>query len=112
MRLLYLFYKRISKLSYIRVRKNFELLLIVSRKKSKKTLVLIRRNYELSYIFKYLQAVLKKFYLISTFNKAVLIWYFYDRLKLLIKVQLDKGGYNQDNWDKVIKKAIKYWNQD
>lgn len=54
----------------------------------------------------YLKVILKGFNPITTFNRAVLIWYFRDSFCSSIRAQLDERKKNLDMWDKVIKKAI------
>lgn len=54
----------------------------------------------------YLQAMLNKFKLIATSNKDVIIQYFQDELRLLIRTQLDKQGHNHNNYNTAIQKAI------
>lgn len=55
---------------------------------------------------KHLQMVLKKFNPIATPNKDVLIWYFWDGFRPLIRVQLNKRDYDLENWNKAIEKTI------
>lgn len=50
--------------------------------------------------------VLRKFNFIAAPNKDVLICYFQDDLRLLIRAQMDKQSRNLDNWDEAIEKAI------
>lgn len=59
----------------------------------------------LAYI-KYLQSILKKFHNITTPMDDLLIWYFWDGMRLSICAQWDKREYNLDNWQVVIKQAI------
>lgn len=39
-------------------------------------------------------------------GKKILIQYFYNRLKTLVELQVDKNDYNQNNWNKIVQKFI------
>ncbi len=54
---------------------------------------------------KHLQAVLKEFNPIDTFNKTTLIRYFREGLHPSIRAQLDHRGQDLDVWEEVVEKA-------
>lgn len=54
----------------------------------------------------HLQVLLKEFNFVATSNKNILIWYFWDRLRPSINIQLDKCRQNLDTKDKAINKII------
>lgn len=55
---------------------------------------------------KHLQSILKKFDPLAIPNKETLIRYFQDRLRSLIRNQLDRRGRQLDNQEEAIKKGI------
>ena len=56
--------------------------------------------------FKQFQAIFKEFNFITTPDKNLLIYYFYNELKLFILAQLDKKDCNLDYCNNVVKEAI------
>lgn len=54
----------------------------------------------------HLQCVLKEFNGIATLTDNLLIWSFWDSLKLFICAQLDKKDHDLDDWQAVIEQAI------
>lgn len=53
-----------------------------------------------------MQAVLQEFNPAAILNKEILIWYFWESLKLSIWAQLDTWGWELNSWEEAVKKAI------